>query len=367
MNKPAHIHNPGDVVISRITANITHPMPEQGMNSQTYLVHDPQLNTDMVLKEVSYQDAGTAAKVLAEAQRLQMVEHPHVARVQYASDDGSGTIRVAMPFYRQGSLSQKLEQGPLRIRDSLRYTQHVLQALAHVHAQDLIHADVKPSNVLIDDRDMAILTDFGQSVAVRSVDQLAPRPSMYTLAFPPEAVTSAFINRQADIFQAGLMLYRLLNGPKIWLEQVASADRYSQAQQLGQAMEKANWPRRELWLPHIPDNLRSVIRKAMNPDLQRRYTTVDEFTNALGQLQLPERLALCEIHETPDGWEWKHHNGLQEYTTVLRQDQKGAWDVASTRTNTVTSDTENLRKHSHRGLPKRALAFGHIHTRFGNL
>lgn len=367
MTKPAHTHSDGEVVISRILANIKQSMVEQGMNSKTYLAHDPQLNADMVLKEVSYADPAMAVVVLEEAQRLQAVQHPHVARVQYASDDGSGTIRVAMPFYKRGSLNQRLQQGPLTITDSLRYTQQVLQALAHVHAQGLIHADVKPSNVLIDDRDMAVLTDFGQAVAVRASDQLADVPRMYMAAYPPEAIGSSSINRQADIFQAGLLLYRLLNGPRIWLDQLDIGGRYDQRGTLQQAMLKANWPKRDLWLPHIPDSLRTVIRKAMNPDLQKRYATVDDFSNALGKVQLPHRLSLCEIRETQDGWEWRHHNGVQEYTTVLRQNQKGAWDIAANRTNAQTGNTDKLRTHCKSGVHSRPLAFGRLQRRFATI
>lgn len=355
------VHNPGDVVVSRVLANIKSLMPLQGMNSDTYLAHDPQLNADVVLKEVKYGSLQDMQRALAEVQRLYSARHPHVASAQYAADTGQNIIRVVMPLYQRGSLHEVLNGGPLAINNAIRYTGHILLALGHVHSLGLIHADVKPSNILLDNNDHAVLTDFGQSVAVRPTDQLAVRPPMYGMAMPPEAFASNFISRQADVYQAGLMLYRLLNGHKLWQQQVARAvSRGYGAPQ----MTRGTWPDRHLWLPHVPAALRSVVRKAMNPDLARRFATVDEFANALGRVSIPVKLGECKPMETSDGWEWKHRNGPQEYNTVLRSGQKGGLEIASTRTNTLTQKTENLNSLSQNNLRTLPEAFGRLEVRF---
>lgn len=354
-------HVSGDQVVSQVLAHIKEEMPLQGANSKTYLAHDPQLNAEVVLKEVKYGTAADMTKALGEAQRLHAVRHPHVARTQYAADTGTNAIRVVMPYYQRGSLHQILDRGPLTINNAIRYTTHILLALGHVHSQGLIHADVKPSNVLLDDNDHAVLTDFGQSVAVRPTDQLAVKPSMYGYAYPPEAVSSNTLSRQADVYQSGLMLYRLLNGHKLWKLQVDTLNKrnYGFAQ-----IESGRWPDRQLWLPHIPANLRSVVRKAMHPDTKRRYATVDEFANALSRVAIPERLGGCTPVETPEGWEWKHRNGIQEYDTVLRSDQKGGMEIACTRTNTLQQRTETLRTFGKTRLQSQAEAFTELVERF---
>lgn len=354
-------HVSGDQVVTRVLANIKHEMPLQGANSKTYLAEDPQLNAEVVLKEVRYGTPADMSRALEEAQRLHAVQHPHVARTQYAADTGANTVRVVMPYYRRGSLHQILANGPLTINDAIRYTIHTLLALGHVHSRGLIHADVKPSNVLVDDNDHAILTDFGQSVVVRPTDQLADKPPMYGHAYPPEAIGSNTLSRQADVYQAGLLLYRLLNGHKLWRTQIDTliARRYGASQ-----MKSGRWPDRQLWLPHIPANLRSVVRKAMHPDTKRRYATVDEFANALSRVTIPERLGGCTPIETPDGWEWKHRNGIQEYDTVLRSDQKGGMEIACTRTNTLQQRTETLRTFGKTRLQSQAEAFTELVERF---
>lgn len=354
-------HNAGDAVVSRVVANIISDMPLQGANSRTYLAMDPQFQAEVVLKEVSYGTPQDRQKALSEVQRLHAVQHPYVARTQYAADTGTNVIRVVMPYYRKGSLHERMNSGPLAINDALRYTSHVLIALAHVHSNGMIHADVKPSNVLIDDNDHAILTDFGQSVEVRPTDQLADKPPMYNLALPPETIGVVTISRQADVYQAGLMLYRLLNGHKLWSQQITTAKKrqYGLSQ-----MKSGKWPDRQLWLPHIPDNLRSVVRKAMNPDPLKRYATVDEFANALSRVAIPARLGACKPTETSEGWEWKHPNNAQEYITVLRYNQKGEWEIAATRTNVQTQHTEKLRQFSHDRLKNQPAAFGKLNARF---
>lgn len=357
-------HNPGDLVVSRVQANIKHLMPEQGMNSNTYLAHDPHLAVDVVLKEVEYKTPADAKGVLEEAQRLRAMHHPHVAATQYATDDGTSIVRVVMPHYARGSLDQMLASGPLPISDALRYTGHVLLALGHVHSRGLLHADVKPSNVLLNDNDHAILTDFGQSVFIRPTDQLADRPRMYGGAFPPEAVNARSVSLQVDVYQVGVMLYRLINGKAIWKIQ---SDDFAARDLKGTVLADVaagRWPDRDLWLPHIPVPLRTVIRKAMHIDTGRRYATVDELGNALRSLVIEPKVGSCQVNEAGSGWTWTHRNGPQEYITSLRQDQKGRWDIVSTRTNTSTKATDTLHRFSKAGITNRALAFGHLKTRF---
>ena len=355
------VHVSGVQVISQVLANIIRPMTLQGANSSTYLAMDPQLNAEVVLKEVLYGTPQDLQKAMGEVQFLHAVRHEHVARTQYAADDGINVIRVVMPFYQRGSLHERMASGPLNVNDALRYTHHVLLALGHVHALGIIHADVKPSNVLIDDNDHAVLTDFGQSVMVRPTDQLADKPPMYMKAYPPEAVNSTSLSRQADVYQAGLMLYRLLNGHKLWQQQVDYAVKHQYA---GLQIASGRWPDRRLWLPHVPDALRRIVRKAMHHDPQRRYVTVDEFANALSAVQIPARIGACQPFEKSDGWEWKHPNNVQEYDTVLRCDQKGEWNIACKRTNTQTQHSDTLRQFSHTKLRDQAGAFVKLDARF---
>ena len=124
---------------------------QDGKNSQVYVVHDEHLDTELVIKEVKKELGFSKKDYFEEARTLYSSSHPNVVQVSYACEDEK-KIYVATPYYRNGSLKDKMREGYLTSREIIRYSTQILNGLHNVHSKNLIHFDIKPDNILISDR-----------------------------------------------------------------------------------------------------------------------------------------------------------------------------------------------------------------------
>lgn len=248
----------------------------QGMNSEVFLALDHQLDTQVVIKKVPKSKIGTHSEYFAEARRLYDSRHKHVVEVKYACDDADH-VYFAMPFYRGGSLHSVMERRYLTTREIVRYGLEFLAGLHHVHVKGLVHFDVKPTNVLLDDSDTAAVADFGLSREVTATG-LADMPRVYLAHMPPERASSLLVAKTADVYQAGATLYRMCVGNGEYGRQLAQ---YASQPALVAAIGAGAFPDRKRHLAHVPSRVRNVVTKAMAVRVADRYQTMLELMNAL--------------------------------------------------------------------------------------
>lgn len=249
----------------------------QGMNSEVYLAHDHQLDAQLVMKYVPKAKIPQATDYFAEARRLHDARHRHVVDIKYACSDDTH-LYLAMPYYRGGTLHTLLETRFLSVREIVRYGLEFLSGLHHVHVKGLVHLDVKPTNVLLDDADTAALADFGLSREVTG-HGLAEMPLVYVPHMPPERLSAMEVAKSADVFQAGLTLYRMCVGNAEFERQQAAL-----GSQLHHAILNGTFPDRTRFLPHIPPRLRDVVTTALAVDPDARHKTVLDLMNALARV-----------------------------------------------------------------------------------
>lgn len=137
-------------IVSRISADIIREIGiGQGRNSKVYLAYDPQIDDYIAIKEIDERTLrNSPGDYFREARVLYRNRSPRVVQVQYAAYD-NGKIRIAMPYYRKGSLDNILNNNPLTIREVVKYGQQFLNGVHYVHTNRFIHFDIKPSNILI--------------------------------------------------------------------------------------------------------------------------------------------------------------------------------------------------------------------------
>jgi serine/threonine protein kinase len=168
-----------------------------------------------------------ADRLLAEARLAARLSHPRIVQVQDVVTDAPLPYMV-MELCPGGSLEQRLELHPegLPLEEARRVVEAVLEALAFAHARGVVHRDVKPGNVLFDERDQPRLADLGtgavahvpdlqHSVAPTGGDALAIEGTPLYMAPEqerPALLAGAALDGRADLFALGKLLYRLLTG-----------------------------------------------------------------------------------------------------------------------------------------------------------
>jgi serine/threonine protein kinase len=215
---------------------------------------------------------------LKSAQHLAVLSLSHVHRLRTPP-----SMALLTAFMRRGSLASVLRDARLGTASSpLDSTQRYLAAIGiaagmeYLHRQDIVHGNLTPSNVLLDDRFCPLITDFGLA------RWSAPRPrSPPLLAFTaPETFANGTHSRMADVYAYGFVLYELLTGLEPW------ADVHSPAEL---AAKVGNGERPPLPLPPaLPEHAGNLIRLCWQQNPQGRPPFADVFATMLsGEFAFP--------------------------------------------------------------------------------
>jgi serine/threonine protein kinase len=191
----------------------------------------------------------------------------------------------------------------LTTKEIIRYSTHTLSGLQNVHSKGLIHFDIKPDNVLISDRNEALLADFGLT-KVMDQDGIANQPTLYIKQFPPEVFGNrecAFDNR-FDIYQVGLTMYRMCVGDACFDEQFSV---YKTGKDFGESVISGRFPDRKAYPLHIPKKLQKTINKCLKPNPGDRFGSAIEVVNALADID--GAILHWEFKPTKDALVWEQN------------------------------------------------------------
>lgn len=258
----------------------------EGMNSTVYKAFDPQLNADLVVKRVSKKSIIEDYKSIDESnffnesRILYETRHPNIMELQYASEDKE-YVYFSMPYYKNGSLNSLLNIKFLTVKEIIKYSLEFLSGIHYIHTKNLIHFDIKPTNIMINNNGKAIVADFGLAKYIDSFGLAKPN-KLYNSHTPPEARKYSDFSNKADIYQAGLTLYRMCNGNEYFNYMY---DHWRREGSLGVAIVQGKFPDRKYYLPHIPSKLRKIINKAINIDVDKRYNTILDMINDIAKVE----------------------------------------------------------------------------------
>jgi serine/threonine protein kinase len=254
---------------------------------------DPALRRNVAVKVLSAALASSGAarqRFLREARAAAAVVHPHVVGV-YAVVEAAGQPFLVMEYVPGRSLQERLDrQGPLALTEILRIGMQTADGLAAAHAQGLVHRDVKPANILLeDDVERVRLTDFGLA---RAAAEAALTRSGVVAGTPhfmsPEQALGKAADQRADLFSLGSTLYASCAGHPPF-----RAD--SPLAVLKRVCEEKPRPLLDI-NPETPRWLEAIIARLMHKDPARRFQTAAEvsdlFRRCLAHVQQPSVVPL---------------------------------------------------------------------------
>ena len=119
-----------------------------------------QLDAEIVVKQIPKAKIASTANFFDESKALYASAHPNVVQIHYACED-TDSVYLAMPYYRKGSVTGLITGKNMTVREIVTVGCQILSGLHNIHSKGLIHFDVKPDNILLSDRQEALLSDFG--------------------------------------------------------------------------------------------------------------------------------------------------------------------------------------------------------------
>ena len=251
----------------------------RGGMALVYLARDTRHERFVALKTLRPEIAIALGRerFLREIRLAARLQHPNILPV-YDSGDAGGTLYYVMPFVEGESLRDRLDREPqLPVDDALQIAKEVAEALAYAHEHDVVHRDIKPENIMLSGGH-AIVADFGIARAVSAAggDKLTQTGlAIGTPAYmPPEQASgTGQVDRRSDIYSLACVLYETLAGQPPFTGPTA------QAIMARHSLDAV--PRLKIVRDSIPDDLETVIERALEKVPADRYQTSGEFAKAL--------------------------------------------------------------------------------------
>ena len=179
----------------------------EGAYGKVTKVQDRQTGTCYALKHISY-TSEDKERILNEISIMQLIQHPYIVRLEEAIQ-GESSMFLVMSLFTGGDLGQHLKQnGSFSLVQTKFYMAQTLLALEHLHANNILYRDLKPSNIILDsvDRGNAVLTDMGIATVGLTSNTFCGTP--YYLA--PEVVKYNSYNQAVDYWTFGIVIFELL-------------------------------------------------------------------------------------------------------------------------------------------------------------
>jgi len=203
-----------------------------------------------------------------EIQAVGRIDHPNVVRILHADLTPGGHLFYAMELLHGVDLEAIVATGTLPPDTALRLARQILEGLAAAHDAGLVHADLKPANVVVvpgQSEDRAVLVDFGLA-RLHDVGSSGASVGGTPAYMAPEQLEAGRVDVRSDVFSTGLVLVTLLTG---W--------RRRRADELAPTLEGIDDP-----------GLRQVLARALAIDPADRYPTARDFADALAMVAEPQ-------------------------------------------------------------------------------
>ena len=233
------------------------------------------------------------SRFMQEAQVVAKLEHPHILPV-YDFGETEDYLYLVMRLVNAGTLWDRFHGQPFPVESIRHIITQVGDALDYAHTQGIVHRDVKPKNILMDDRDNCLLTDFGIAKVIQA--DLSLTQFGTTLGTPtymsPEQIQGEPLDGRSDIYALGVILFQLATGHLPFEadtpHEISSKHLY------------APLPSARAINPDLPQAIESIINKAMAKDPDERYATAGELVQTMKDLKFEKLIPLPAMDDEAD-------------------------------------------------------------------
>jgi hypothetical protein len=263
---------------------------------EVYHARDTKLNRDVAIKVLPAafaKDAGRMARFQREAQLLASLNHPNIASI-YGLEESGGVHALVMELVEGPTLAERIAQGSIPIDEALPIAKQIAEALEAAHEKGTIHRDLKPANVKVTPAGVVKVLDFGLAKALEgdgaggqvSEVGLTQSPTLTGMAtqagiilgtaayMSPEQARGKPVDRRADIWAFGAVLYEMLTGRRAF-EGETTSDMLAAV-----IKSEPNW---DVLQVGIPVTIRKLMRRCLEKDPKLRLRDIGDARIEIGE------------------------------------------------------------------------------------
>ncbi len=268
-----------------------------GGMGEVYLGEDTRLGRKVAIKVLPAEyasDPERLARFEQEARAAAALNHPHIAVVHDVGsepgEDGTTTHFMVQEYLEGQSLRERLDRGALPLDKTLDLATEVGEALIAAHKAGIIHRDLKPDNIFVTEEGHAKVLDFGLAklteVAAPTGSSATMSPTMLgTVAgqvmgtagyMAPEQVTGEVVDRRADLFAFGCVLYQMISGRQPFAGESVHDTLHKIGHEEPRALAEID--------ASLPAEMERIVRKSLAKQPERRYQDADDLVVDLAAL-----------------------------------------------------------------------------------
>ena len=244
----------------------------EGGMANVYLAHDTILDRKVAIKVLRgdlSNDEKFIRRFKREALSVSNLSHPNIVEV-YDVGEEDGNYYIVMEYIEGKTLKQLLQKrGALTLTEVIDIMSQLTDGLAHAHEAYIIHRDIKPQNIMIEDNGRIKITDFGIAMALNSTQLTQTNSVMGSVHYlPPEQANGKGATVKSDIYSLGILMYELLTGSVPFKGDTAVEIALKHMKEKVPSVRKQN--------PTIPQSVENIILKATAKNPKNRYDSVRE-------------------------------------------------------------------------------------------
>ena len=248
-----------------------------GGMAEVYKAFDTFLNREVAVKILRAQytdDEGFVSRFRQEAQSAARLIHPNIVNVyDVGRDDDS--YYIIMEYVKGRTLKELISaEGALDPMTAVIIAHGIASALKHAHSRGIIHCDIKPHNILLDENNNPKVADFGIARAITTATMTYTASVVGSVHYlSPEQVRGEKVSAQSDLYSLGILLFEMLTGCLPYTAESPVAVALMHVRERMPLVREVN--------AKVPLVLEKIVAKALAKDKEERYASADEFLQDL--------------------------------------------------------------------------------------
>src|SRR5690625_2780277 len=254
--------------------------------ANVYLARDIILDRDVAIKVLRLEYANDEEFIVRfdrEAKAATSLSHPNIVNIFDVGAE-KNILYMVMEYVDGLTLKEYIQRNsPIEVEKALDIMNQVTSAIAHAHANDLVHRDIKPQNILIDKYGNVKVTDFGIAIALSATSLTQTNAILGSVHYlSPEQARGGNATKKSDIYSLGIVLFELLTGRLPFSGQTPVSIALKHLQSETPSVKRFN--------PNVPQSVENIVLRATAKDPFHRYETVYDLNDAIDTALHPSKL-----------------------------------------------------------------------------